>query len=297
MIGKVKQGDTAPETTFITSIHDWRPGHPKVNKVWKYPYRMSSRTAEDFHTYGVEWRQDGLLVYLDGQLLYHATQFEMADSWLLNNPMEVWLDSEVFPWHGIPEQHELPVYFDVDYVRIWQKPANGILAPQFFGFEGPLLQNTFYKPGLRKQHELDWQISEADSHFLSITSHDDFQYAAGRRSLRFQRHAHVPFKQAKITTLMPVLSLDNSKYTLHFDLWVAPSTQLDSLTIQLGQRRYSVAIPSHTERGKWIEVEHVISHTTSSEMEAFALIVDHVDFGTKEQLWFVDNIQLTEFEE
>jgi hypothetical protein len=36
--------------------------------------------------------------------------------------LHVWADNEAFLWEGLPLASELPVSFDIDYIRVWQKP-------------------------------------------------------------------------------------------------------------------------------------------------------------------------------
>ena len=53
-------------------------------------------------------------------------------------PQELWLDTEVFSWYGLPEMADLinAAEFKIDYVRIWQKEISN---PNYnaLGFEGP----------------------------------------------------------------------------------------------------------------------------------------------------------------
>ncbi|MEJ7736808.1 MAG: hypothetical protein WKF97_05210 [Chitinophagaceae bacterium] len=38
-----------------------------------------------------------------------------------HQPLNIWIDSETFPWHGVPAKEDLPVDYEVEYVRVWQK--------------------------------------------------------------------------------------------------------------------------------------------------------------------------------
>ncbi len=116
-------------------------------KVFGFDERnLPYRTADEFHIYGAEWGEDYLKVYRDGKLTYHVTQDELGTDWVLNNPMEIWLDSEIFKWLGVPHKEELPVDFEIEYMRVWQKPNDNLLARQFFGFEGPILYEDQPRP-------------------------------------------------------------------------------------------------------------------------------------------------------
>lgn len=86
---------------------------------------------------------DYLKLYRDGVLIDHITQDELGTDWVLNNPMEIWLDSEIFKWLGMPDAEELPVDFEIEYMRVWQKPTDNLLDRAFYGFEGPILLKMY----------------------------------------------------------------------------------------------------------------------------------------------------------
>ncbi|MEX0331076.1 MAG: family 16 glycosylhydrolase [Puniceicoccaceae bacterium] len=129
------------------SIRDW----DKLNGKPAYTERkdLGFRVADDFHVYGVEWDAKGIKYYVDGKLFSSVTA-EEATAWARENrdvgknyngyvatvPIRIWLDMEIFPWHGIPtsaEDLELNedeatkgdgmVEFEIEYVRVWQKKA------------------------------------------------------------------------------------------------------------------------------------------------------------------------------
>jgi hypothetical protein len=31
------------------------------------------------------------------------------------------VDSETFHWEGLPDEEDLPVDFEIEYIRVWQK--------------------------------------------------------------------------------------------------------------------------------------------------------------------------------
>lgn len=123
------------------SIHDWTvKGN---NSVYTEHHILDFRVADAFHTYGVEWDQNGIKYYIDGKLFTEASK-EKIDSWAISKgfqkgyvatkPISIWLDQETFPWHGVPDSKEdlelnSPdgkkedgiVDFEIEYVRVWQK--------------------------------------------------------------------------------------------------------------------------------------------------------------------------------
>lgn len=130
------------------SIRDWNKpvgGKPSYTERKNLGFRM----ADDFHVYGIEWDEKGVKYYVDGKLLSSVTA-EQVTQWALKNreglqetyngyvatkPINLWLDMETFAWHGVPNSKEdleknSPkgketdgvVDFEVEYVRVWQKP-------------------------------------------------------------------------------------------------------------------------------------------------------------------------------
>lgn len=102
--------------------------------------------------WGVEWDENGVKYYIDGKL-FSDVSAEQVREWALENrkmpeipqgydgyvatvPIHIWLDNEVFPWVGIPtskeeleagsppsEQGDGVVDYEIEYVRVWQKPS------------------------------------------------------------------------------------------------------------------------------------------------------------------------------
>ena len=121
-IGNPKIEGGIKENTVRTAVHDWSPPAVRPTKAFGNDETVPYRTADEFHIYGAEWGVDFLKIYRDGELTYHITQDELGIDWVLNNPMEIWLDSEVFKWLGVPHEEELPSFFEIEYLRVWQKP-------------------------------------------------------------------------------------------------------------------------------------------------------------------------------
>ena len=84
----------------------------------------SSWTGPDFsagwHTFGVEWEPGAIVWYVDGIERWRFT----VTSRIPNEPMHVLLNLAVGgEWPGSPDTSTaFPSYYDVDYVRVWQRP-------------------------------------------------------------------------------------------------------------------------------------------------------------------------------
>lgn len=108
------------EKEYMFTVIDWTK--PKASRrAWRDQVQLDWRMADDFHVYGCAWDQHGLTFYADGKQVGRATRKDLGEEWILTKPIWVWVDSETFPWHGLPEEGDLPVDFEIDYIRVWQK--------------------------------------------------------------------------------------------------------------------------------------------------------------------------------
>ena len=72
--------------------------------------------ADDFHVYGLEWDEDEIKFYFDGQLVRRGPN----GSW--HQPLTLNFDSETMPkWFGLPRDDDLPSTYSIDWVRAWKK--------------------------------------------------------------------------------------------------------------------------------------------------------------------------------
>ena len=107
------------EKEYWSSIHDWsQSGGPST---WTNRSPLPWRVADAFHVYGCEWDKDYIKIFADGKLITQVTKAELGAGWVLKNPLWVWVDAETFPWHGIPVKEDLPVDYEIEYIRVWQK--------------------------------------------------------------------------------------------------------------------------------------------------------------------------------
>ncbi|MFR9503888.1 MAG: family 16 glycosylhydrolase [Rikenellaceae bacterium] len=126
------------------SIRDWT--NLKGKPAYTERKDVGFRFADDFHIYGVEWSEDGINYYIDGELFSSVTpeqatawakeNYDVAedyDGYVAKNEIFLWLDMEIFSWNGMPESREeltqngTPeqkaggfIDFEVDYIRVWQ---------------------------------------------------------------------------------------------------------------------------------------------------------------------------------
>ena len=299
---KVEKGDILA-TGMKSTIHDWSP--PAVRPTWAWRYKDNAlpfRVADDFHVYGAEWGEDYLKIYLDGKLFAEVTQDELGTDWVLNNPMEIWLDSEIFKWLGVPHQEELPVDFEIEYLRVWQKAKDNFLDRAFFGFEGPILYEENPRPlkllpesSVPDDYQKFWLIDSVSAKYLVINEGD---YASGVNSLEFSGFGKgKAFEAEKISIVSPegALRVPAGDYTLSFKIWLDQGRAVKK--IYLSGTDPSLEIPidlSGLARRTWVTVERNISRTSDSGPgDQFKIEIRKADVpGIRAAKFFIDDIAL-----
>lgn len=116
------------------NIISWEPSNPYYlpggnGPVYSDNIQVEHETASNFHVYGFEWTSEYVKVYVDGKLHPQGTitkasltnNGEDPNRWVTDTPYHIWFDSETFPWLGLPEAADLPVDYEIEYVRVWQK--------------------------------------------------------------------------------------------------------------------------------------------------------------------------------
>ncbi len=82
--------------------------------TWIAPYRL----AGEFHVYALEWDENEIKWYVDGDL----KRTKKNEYW--HQPLHMNFDSETMPnWFGLPKKENLPATFSIDYVRSWKKTS------------------------------------------------------------------------------------------------------------------------------------------------------------------------------
>lgn len=263
-MGNPKKKGNYQENHYTSAIHDWRPDRHETfhtrNKTFENTYEMDSRVADAFHVYGCEWGENYLKFYLDGKLVHEVTKAEIDPGWVLNNPLEIWFDSEIFNWLGYPHEEELPGDFEIDYVRVWQKPDSELLDKAVYGFEGPMTQGDFplrqrMKPPIKSGGSVwkHWNFDKQNGNFFKPSVE---RSATGIKSLKL---AHMgPLEKKQIAALAPdgSVALEPGEYKLSMKIWIEPGSDLKKLHMGLSEPRQALR-PVGLEplkRGEWVEV-------------------------------------------
>jgi len=267
-----KKLDITATGTKIT-IHDWSPPAQRPTWVWHYKNnKLPFRTADEFHVFGVEWGKDYLKYYMDGELVAETSQDELGEEWVLNNPMEVWFDSEVFKWLGIPKQEELPVDFEIDYVRIWQKPTKNLLARQFYGFEGPILYEENERPlkllpesSIPDEYQKFWLIDTASAKYFVINKGD---YHSGVNSLEFTGFGKKQkLETDKVIAMSPegAIKLDAGDYKLTAQVYLEQGHITEKLYLGIKEENIEFEIDlTEMPRREWVTIERTFTKKNAS---------------------------------
>lgn len=107
------------ETPYVETLV--RINLKSTGSQWVAPHNFT----DEYHVFALLWTPEQITWYVDG-----------AERWSIRNefhknPLHMMFDSEIMEaWGGLPDPHDLPSRFLVDYVRTWQRaeqsPAAGM---------------------------------------------------------------------------------------------------------------------------------------------------------------------------
>ncbi|WP_452228494.1 MULTISPECIES: family 16 glycosylhydrolase [unclassified Lacinutrix] len=303
---KIAKEGSITNTMNRTAIHDWSPPSTRPTKAFGYDEILPYITSDEFHVYGVEWGEDYLKIYRDGKFVHGFTQDELGTDWVLNNPMEIWIDSEIFKWIGVPHKEELPATFEVEYMRVWQKALDNLLTKDraFYGFEGPILFEENPRPltmvpedSEANDYQKFWLFSEGASKYLKIT---EGHYASGVEALQFFGYGkndslHVEKVVAK--TPEGSLNIPSGDYRLSAKVWLDQGRITDTIHISLMNPKLDLMFTGlkSKPRKQWLTVAADFSRTeASAESDGIKIEIRKEDLPeTKAAKLFIDDITIT----
>lgn len=304
---KIAKEGSIKNNTVRTAIHDWSPPAVRPTKAFGYDETVPYITSDSFHVYGVEWGEDYLKIFRDGEFIHGFTQDELGTDWVLNNPMEVWLDSEIFKWIGVPNKEELPVDFEVEYMRVWQKTSDNLLAKDraFYGFEGPILFEENPRPlmllpesSIPDDYQKFWIFDEGSSKYLKIT---EGHYASGVESLQFLgygKNEKLEVEKVVATTPEGSLNIPVGNYKLSMKVWLDQGRITDTIYVKLMNPKLELVFSGlqQKDRLKWVTVETEFSRKeASAKNDGIIIEIRKEDLPeTKAAKLFIDDITIKE---
>ena len=108
------------ERKYNMNVHVFRT--PTEKKHWSLhgEWLASSKLADSYHIYGLEWDEENIKWYFDGVLI----RWVKNTHW--HQPLTLNFDSETMPkWFGLPNDSNLPSTYSIEYVRAWKKKIVG----------------------------------------------------------------------------------------------------------------------------------------------------------------------------
>ncbi|WP_420400464.1 family 16 glycosylhydrolase [Flagellimonas sp.] len=302
LMGNPKIAGNIRADSYLATAHDWSPPAIRPTKVFNHIENLPFRTADDFHVYGAEWGKDYLKLFIDGKIVHQFTQDDVGTDWVLNNPMEVWLDSEIFKWLGLPHKEELPVDFEIEYMRVWQKPDDNLVQPAFYGFEGPVLYEENPRPlkmvpedSTPNDYQKFWLIDEASSKYLSIVHGD---YATGVNSLKFSGFGkNEKLETEKVVALSPegAINIPAGDYTLSFKVWLDQGRITKKIYLSMENPKLEIPIDlTGLGRRQWVTIEKKFSKKESSSAnDQFKIEIRKTDVPKiKAVKFYIDDIAI-----
>lgn len=297
---------TIKHNTNRTVVHDWSPPAVRPTKVFGYDDMLPYTTSDNFHIYGVEWGEDYLKVYRDGQFVKSFHQDKLGTDWVLNNPMEIWIDSEIFKWLGVPHEEELPATFEVEYMRVWQKSSTNLLSKDraFYGFEGPILFEENPRPltmvpedSKPNDYQKFWLFNEGSEKYLKIT---EGHYASGVEALQFigyGKNDSLNVEKVLAKTPKGALKLSKGNYELSAKVWLDQGRITDTIHVTLMNPKLNLQFNGLKKmpRLEWVTVKTTFSRIEASTVDDGIIIeLKKEDLPpTKAAKLFIDDIEIT----
>ena len=296
-------GNLRANNTSMT-VHDWSPPSIRPTRAFGFTKDLPYNVGDEFHTYAVEWGVDYLKFYLDGELLHTQTREHLGLDWVLNNPMEVWLDSEVFKWLAVPrEKEQWPSDFEVDYVRVWQKPSRNLLQEHeaFFGFEGPMIFEDAGRPldllpedRSTNEYQKFWIIPEDSQRSFRIIEN---RWHNGVNSLKYVTVGGQ--QDVMITAPEGSVDLPAGEYELSFKILLRHGNLPAHVHLNLSSPETRLAFPlPDSERGKWITLrKRFVRETASGPDDRLSIEVYASEVPAGSRDFFLDDIRIESVDE
>jgi len=219
--------------------------------------------------------------------------------------MEVWLDSEIFKWLGVPHKEELPVDFEVEYMRVWQKPSDNLLVKDraFYSFEGPILFEDNPRPlmllpesSIPDDYQKFWIFEEDSSKYLKII---EGNYASGVESLKFfgfGKNESLEVEKVVVTTPEGALNIEAGDYTLAMKVWLDQGRIADKIHVILQNPKIEVEFTDlhKLPRRQWVTVEAKFSRSAASaDNDGMVIEIRKEDLPkTKAAKLFIDDLAI-----
>ena len=107
--------DTAYEDTYFATAH-YLEFKEEIHIKSSEPYRAGFKLAEEFFVAGLDWNEDEIIWYFNGEEIHRTENVHWDD------PETVNFDCETFPtWWGMPSDTDNGGEYQIEYFRYWTK--------------------------------------------------------------------------------------------------------------------------------------------------------------------------------
>ena len=249
--------------------------------------QADNNTADAFHTYGFDWTPEYIKVYIDGVLKSEIQKTVITnngadpDRWVTDVPYWLWFDSETFCWLGIPEEADLPVDYEIEYIRVWEK--KNLIDSKFFAFEGSINIDG---------SDEDWYIPGTASSFMTISDEKPYRWT---NSLKFSHSGALPNNAVAFAPFGSTI-LSSGNYELSLKVWLEPGSTLTNFQVILENPFQTLNFDvSGTETGKWVELSQNFNRTNASgSNDRLRIKISPSDASSGSSTMYFDDIFINE---
>ncbi|QDU90277.1 Beta-porphyranase A precursor [Pirellulimonas nuda] len=109
------------ESRYNMNLHVFRTPTDRSHRNWGDHWIAPFQFADGFHVFGLDWTPDRITYYVDG------VPVRWVENAYWRQPLYLIFDSEtMIDWLGEPKEEDLPSVFQIDYVRVWNRPQETV---------------------------------------------------------------------------------------------------------------------------------------------------------------------------
>jgi beta-glucanase (GH16 family) len=135
-----------------------------------YRTTLSPNIVDEFHRYGCEWTPTTLKFFFDGNLVGQMNT--PPDNIIFHRGKNIWLDLAIHRWANGGVVSDLPATFEIDWVKVWQKPNIGLYAKELPN----VCVGTVGKIGIAYYPEATYEWSTSSSNLQIWSDPWDFEW-------------------------------------------------------------------------------------------------------------------------
>ena len=249
--------------------------------------QAANNTADAFHVYGFDWTPEYIKVYIDGVLHPNGTILKSTitnngtdpDRWVTDVPYWLWFDSETFCWLGIPEEADLPVDYEIEYIRVWE--TNNLLDRDFFGFESSIMIDG---------SPANWFIAANSTANFSISTDKAYRWTKG---LKFTHTGALP---NDVTAFAPFKStnIPAGNYTYAMKVFIETGSDISSVEVIFQDPWTPLTFDlTGVEKGKWVTIsKDFVRNAASGVQDRPRIVVRQAGVTSGTGTMYIDDVSV-----